>query len=459
MSNPRVTGDWIDTYCQSVQNTEPPDLYHKWVAVSVIASALKRKCWFELGTLTVYPNFYIVLVGPPGIRKGTALGFGLDLLRRTGINVASDAGSRQALITKLKESLSQEPPVNGVVIFHSSLTVLSKELAVFLGFNNLDLMSNLCDWFDCGPEWSYDTQTRGKETVTAPWVNLLAAITPQQIQSTMPRETVGSGLASRIVFVYEDYCKFVPYPFQTPDEIKAFDALGIDLDAVHAMRGPFQMSGTWLNNYVDFRKELHDNPSLTDPNFEYYISRKPVHVLKLCMVMSASRGDTMIITEDDLHRAVSLLEETEKKMPRTFAGFGRASTAPLTNQVVEFLIKRGRVTENELMTSLLGNFTNSQELLGVADTLRRTGLISMGTNSKGQDIFIVDKTHPLYYQYTANGQFPAAASSRPPATAGPGASAGPSSPGQSASPAPPQGHPSQSASHSAPPSPSGKARP
>ena len=76
---PRQLVDWIDAYLKFTEKSEPPKMFHLWCAISVIASVLERKCRLEWGTITFYPNMYIVLVAPSGkARKGTAMGVPLD---------------------------------------------------------------------------------------------------------------------------------------------------------------------------------------------------------------------------------------------------------------------------------------------------------------------------------------------------------------------------------------------
>ena len=125
----RKLDDWIDSYLEYTSNTEPSELYRRWVAISTLAAALRRKVKVEWGLLTWYPNMYIVLVGPAAARKGTAMDPGLDLLRETDIPLGSDSGSREALIEKMKLAIdidSDNP--NIIPVPHHSLTVYSKEL-------------------------------------------------------------------------------------------------------------------------------------------------------------------------------------------------------------------------------------------------------------------------------------------------------------------------------------------
>ena len=69
----RLLDDWITRYLELNDNSEPPICYHLWTAIVTIAACMQRKCYLDWGMTAIYPNFYAILVGPPGGRKGTAM--------------------------------------------------------------------------------------------------------------------------------------------------------------------------------------------------------------------------------------------------------------------------------------------------------------------------------------------------------------------------------------------------
>ena len=56
----RNVENWIDSYIELQDDTEPAALFDRWVAYSVIASALQRKVSLKLGRLTYHTNLMIV---------------------------------------------------------------------------------------------------------------------------------------------------------------------------------------------------------------------------------------------------------------------------------------------------------------------------------------------------------------------------------------------------------------
>lgn len=335
----RKLPDWIDGYMRYTQNTEPPLLFRKWTAISVIASVLQRKCRVEWGSsLTFYPNLYIILVGPSASGKGTAMGPGLDLLQDLAhIKIAAQATSLQALIRRLKETNYSDVDLDtGEMQMHSSLTIFSKEFTVFLGFHNREMMSTLCDWYDCDRYWSYETIARKKEEVIGPWVNLFGATTPALIQSSMPLDAIGGGLTSRIIYVYEEKRdKIVALPMETQEEKKLRRWLLQDLEKIYMLSGAFKYTSNFMDAWAEWCREIEEGQvPFEDNRFDGYIGRRRNHVMKLSMVMCASttKNKQMIMTRDDFERALQTLIEVEKKMTMTFSGVGKSDISSLLHR-------------------------------------------------------------------------------------------------------------------------------
>lgn len=374
MEQTRLCSDWITTYLQFTENSEPPLLYRTWVAVSVLAATLQRKTFLQWHS-ELYPNMYIVLVGPPGkCRKGTAMGPGYRLLMEKGIRLAAEATTRESLIRFLRESGGMDTdPLTGNVMIHASLTIYSQELTVFLGFNNNQLMSDLTDWFDCRDRWTYRTKNMGEDDIVGVYVNLIGATTPELIRSALPMDAVGSGLTSRMVFVYEDRKgKKCPAPFATKGEKAQREQLSKDLGQIMLLRGEFKISADFMDRWTDWYMHADEKQPFEDVRFAGYFERRPTHLLKLCMIMSASRGNDLRITTGDFDRALSLLTETEKKMPMVFMGHGRNPNADTLTKVMAYLGNKGQARESELLRA----FYRDVDKRGLGDIL--TGMKTMG---------------------------------------------------------------------------------
>ena len=339
--NERNIPDWIDGFMLLTDNSEPPLLFRKWTAISTIASALQRKCRVEIGiSLTFFPNFYIVLVGPSATGKGTAMKYAYDIIEQIpSIRMSSQATSLQALIRRMKEvNLTDIDPATGEQLFHSSLSIFSNEFTVFLGYHNRELIASLCDWYDCHNRWSYDTIKRDKEEIIGVWVNILAGTTPDNIQASMPMEAIGGGLTSRIIFVNEEKKnKLVVFPSTTQRELELQQYLTHDLEQISLMSGLFEFSQDAMLFYSDWCHIADKNPPFYSPKFDGYCGRRRNHLISLSMICSASRDNRLIIDKIDLERASILLAEVEVKMGTVFRGIGTSDISSLMNDAIGFI--------------------------------------------------------------------------------------------------------------------------
>ena len=339
--NKRHLPDWIDGFMLLSENSEPPILFRKWTAISTIASALQRKCRVDIGiSLTFYPNFYIVLVGPSATGKGTAMKYAYDIIENVpAIRLAAQSTSLQALIRRMKETnLTDIDIETGEQYYHSSLSIFSNEFTVFLGYHNRELITSLCDWYDCHNKWAYDTIKRDKEEVIGVWVNLLAGTTPDSIQSALPMEAIGTGLTSRIIFVNEEKkSKLVVFPAVTHREIELQQYLIHDLEQITLMSGCFHFTEDAMSYYTGWCYEADANPPFRDPKFDGYCGRRRKHLLALAMVCSASKSNSLVLSKDDIERSSQLLLEVEVRMGLTFKGMGKSDISGLINDSIAFI--------------------------------------------------------------------------------------------------------------------------
>ena len=383
-SDGRILGDWLTSYTEFAENSEPPPLFKIWSGVSAICACLQRKCW-TVWDRPVYPNMYIVLVGPSGCRKGTAMGPIMTLLVNLGIKMAAEAITREALIKVLKLSGVTDYEVTKdqtEPIMHASLTIFSQELSVFLNRNNEALLADLCDWYDCRDQWTYQTKNMGTDIIIGVWVNIFGATTPTFLQSSLPQNAIGGGLTSRMVLVYGDKKhKSCPCPFLSPEEKELFKELFRDLEDINQLRGEFKMTKDFLNTYSNWYMKSEEKPRFKDINFAGYNDRRATHLRKLSMVMSASRGDDMILTEMDFLNALTLLERTETRMPLALSGRGLLEKSNVLEDIIRLLSSKGTLTTSDIASRFYRDI-DLDELNRMVRTMEKAGICSIAQMGK-----------------------------------------------------------------------------
>lgn len=367
--------NWLLSYLAYTAESESPEEYHKWVAISAIAGAIRRRAFFDMGYFLLYPNMYIVLVGPAGrCKKSTAMRVGRSILSGVpGINFTTDSVTRERLIQDLTQSHADG---------HSSMTAYSSEFASLLTSSGMDMVVFLTDIFDSPTEWSHKTKVGGTNKIKAPYLNLIGATTPDWIAKAMPLDTVGIGLTSRIIFVYQDTPRVRPaFPKLSPAQIQLKQYLIEDLAAMAQISGEYTFAPGVQEEYDEgwYQKRIKNPNPTNDPRLNGYYERKPMHLLKLAMIIAASRRDETVIESEDLQLALQLFDEVEGMMPKVFANVGKNPLAVDYDDVLAAIRSGDGASFGELMKRFK-HAVRKDELNEVLETLVETKQIVPGPN-------------------------------------------------------------------------------
>lgn len=350
---PRIRQNILQAYLERVQKTEPSAHFHIWVTVQLIASCLGRKCEVVFGPQKYFPAFYVVLVGPPGARKGTAISYGTELLQHVrNITVAPDAATRQQFFKEL-ERAQDIVHFGDTVLAHCSLIVVADELAVFLGDNDPQRLAELCRFFDGVPLHEYKTVGGTNAYIPNPAIWLLGATTPNWIESCMPQLAVGGGITSRIIFVYAPKKdKHISLTKMEPFDQKIEAEIINDLQVISEMRGQFFVDKSGDETFDKWYSEIYPRMQPEDTRLTYFMDRLPAHVAKLSMVTSAARRDTMTITGGDVAMAVKMFNEIIPNMTHALGGMGLNVLSRQTEMVRLMLKEQGPTRKSVIMRVL-----------------------------------------------------------------------------------------------------------
>lgn len=388
----RQLKDWLTTYVDFTQTTEPPTQYHLWSGICAIASCLQRKCWTNWGFSNVYPNLYVVLVGPPGGRKGTAMIIAKSFIQDLDIPLGSDSlGSVQALYKEIMESTQNYTTTNGSMHEHRSLSVWSEEFQVFLNDNVPGLIPSITDLFDSPKKWGYSTVGRGVEKLNNCWLTLFGAITPSLLQNRLSQDAVGGGLLSRILFVvgYGRKQK-VSFPFLSVEQEAVKLKLLQDLEQIKNLAGQFQMTEKYLETYDKWYMSPSADAGVDSEKFVGYNGRRALHLKKLTMIVSASSNNDMIITSKHHAIALAILEYTEYEMPNAFYGLGRGMHSDILSDLRRFLQERGATQGHITWVEILQRFISDalpNELETYVGMCESIGLVKRVRSPAGNRVY------------------------------------------------------------------------
>jgi len=374
--------NWITGFLEYMDNSEAPTSYIIWTAISAVAAAMQRKCYLKWGLITFYPNMYIVLVGPPGGRKGTAMGPAKNILRTLKVPLAPSFATGPSLVKELVDKTANYANVHGQMVPHSSMTIMSEEMAVF--FTDPDMEIKLTDLFDNPDQWEYVIKTGTSDYLDNVWVNLLGCITPSLLQDKITIDSVGSGFASRLIFVVEQgKRKRSAMPSAPVGGDEMLEKLTSDLERIKMLKGRFKFTADALRAYKIWYSNPEVDHAVSGGKFEGYNSRRAMHLLKLCMIVSAAKSDNMVVDVTEFNYALTLLEAAESKMSQAFQGVGRSENAAIMGDLLRYLQQRQSCTWVEILDTFKLD-CDSDLLEKMLTTLKTIGRIKMNMAKDGK---------------------------------------------------------------------------
>ncbi len=387
----RNVDNWIDSYIKLQKNTEPAKIFDTWVAYSLIASALRRKVKLRLGRLTYNTNLYIVLVANPGVaRKTQSIKYGTKFLKTIPeIITCADSATKEAMTDDIEKSALDHLMADNTPYRHSSLNIISKEFESFLGqrSENTRMLTALTDLFDCPGEWSSRTRHGTSNAIIRPWINLLAATTPDSLANSLPASAIGGGLTSRMLFIYaERKKKRIAVPAMTKEEEKLQELLEQDLHKISMISGEYTMSQDCTNRWTDWYNNYDEDESgariCEDKSFSGWYSRKPMYIMKLCMVRAAAVSNSMVIEWKHVEEAIKAIMQVERVMGNAFKAIGKSEITAEVDAVYQIVREYKSISEKQLMSTIWRDI-DSNKFENVIETLIKTGKIKRGY--KGPD--------------------------------------------------------------------------
>lgn len=178
--------------------SEAAEAYHFASAWSVWGAALERRVYFPYFG-KVYPNTYIVPIGPTGDHKTSAERLAVGLAESAGQRVIRGGGSGEGLADDL-----QSGPA---LVFIEELSTLLRPQR----WEGATLGPMLTEVFDCPPRYERSFRKKGIY-VERPTMSLLSASTPEWFWQDARDVDLRGGLGNRILFFDGQAQAEVPLP-------------------------------------------------------------------------------------------------------------------------------------------------------------------------------------------------------------------------------------------------------
>lgn len=391
---PRKLSSFVDGFLRYTEGRGSPAIYRKWTAIFLVGAALERCAWITTAKGVLYPNQYIFLIGPAGVGKSlcTAMSYNLLAAIRTPespIHIAPTSVTKASLADALAKAdrrvikLTEKVPLNAF----NSLQVIANELGVFLPAWDGDFMSTLTDLWDNGRY--HETRRTSKIEINIPnaQLNLLSATTPAYLNSLLPEGAWEFGFMSRVINIYSGETEYTDIFAELDNDGVGWSELVNDIKDIYSIWGEFTITDD-VKEAINAWARQGFRPRPDHPKLTHYITRRLAHLLKLCIIASASTSSNRIITLEHYAEALDWLVEAESHMPDIFKALKTGGDARAIEECWHFaylhFMKKKEPVPEFLLVTFLGERVPAHSVDRILDVMVRAQLLTKKFTNSGQ---------------------------------------------------------------------------
>lgn len=377
-------------YLEYVGRSEAPVVFHRWSALTILGAWLGRRYYYPFGSSNINCNLYIMLMGNAGSRKSTAIKLATKVVKAAGYdNIAADKTSKEKFLMDLAGELDFEEgsKTSSTSILDTNLfgdepkedaeiLIAADEFNIFMGNGNLEFLALL------GTLWDYEGPFKNKvknsksNEIMNPTISMLAGNTATSFSLAFPPEAIGQGIFSRMLLIHGERTE---HKITFPKRIEAERTLEL-VKYLHSIRNTVAGEAKQSSKAEMLLDKIYQSSGgINDVRFESYNNRRFTHLLKLCLLVSASQLQTKI-TEEHVLLANTILSHAEHSMPKALGEFGKARHSDVSHKLVAVLENSDKpiVSFKELWThlhndletpeslkDLLGNLVLADKIMGV----------------------------------------------------------------------------------------------
>jgi hypothetical protein len=296
----------------------------------------------------IFPGAFVVCCAKSGVGKGPAIEtiekllHSVDfsenpILRHRGVCLGGSRLTSSGLFNFLSSPRAEKIThyKGEEILFHNGVFIAEEGASILSELKNagpgLEFGATLIQLLNAAPEIKRSLAKDDEELVCIknPSGSILVGLQTKLLMEFFPESAWSQGLTARAIFIYSEERKGMSI-FGTEKSGHHDDRIEVrtkleedlihDLEQITLLEGRFRyerpvqlLLDSWWNN-----GKPRDTP--THPKLESYGFKRVQHVLRLCMTLSASRSNDLVVTEEDATMALQFLREAEAAMPEMFEG-------------------------------------------------------------------------------------------------------------------------------------------
>lgn len=410
------TDGWLGLYLLYTQGSPCPTAWHFWCGVAALGAACRRNFWIDWNQYNIWPNHYIVILGPSGTWKSVAIRNAMvDLIDRLNgvlerdhpswpqdkyIQTFPEKATPEFILQSLQSKQvfeSKGPGHVGMRYTDSCGIVAPDEFVTLFGktayHSDLTAQITTALW-ECPYKWSAATISRGTEVLRNVSFSIVGGSTLEWIRKSATEDMFQGGFMGRCIFINRPR-EVVDIPRPDPFDPVTANYLAEQL-APLTLSEPREMrySLSWDRAFADWNS---DNTTLIDRGdiLASWYARKNSHLKKLSAILALSEGQ-FEMRPRHLEQAIEIFAVEEKYLPGMIGELMSHEIASLGDYVLGVLRNKGGVARHsDLYESTMRRVGSTRDFRDVIDSLTASNRLKREPGHRGQGVVYRLREHML----------------------------------------------------------------
>lgn len=435
--------DLLQHWRNITRDYHSPDSFITMGYYAMIGAALQRRVWTGSEQVPIYANQYNVLVGPPSVGKTLILILvkkcltqhmlfprkisteqaqqlqnaaenlsepANDAIKKMTnpplmLPMAADSTTFESLVQELAlatrthrfEYQLADGSMKKELYFHNSICFALSELSDLFKKKVEDIIRFLQTTYDC-QDFRHRTKTQGEDCIVHCCVNMLACATPKFIRDSIAHNLLGEGMASRIVFVYEEHPRHRNYDIPNWDESQqeSYDIIIRRIKDLNKLYGRVTMTA----ECHEFARWWYENEHVVNrvnksELLEDYYGRMRIHMDKLAMASHFGNSDDMVMQKESMETAIYTLQGIEAKMHLALTHAGKNPLYEISQNLMRWMKDKKEATQAEMTIQFIQDLPrpHTQSIVEILEILTMTKQLEKRLSMDGKPTkYVVGKT-------------------------------------------------------------------
>lgn len=370
--------DFLSAYLDYTSETEIPAFFNRWCAIAGIGALLGRQYYLPHSHSIIYPNIYCMLIGSSGTKKSTAIKLMKKLLRASGYTtIAASKTTKEKFLldlagesddgVKSPEEFLDESLFGNAAGRDAECFIMADEFNDFFGNGNIEFISLLGNLWDYEGVFDNRIKTGKSVSINNPTISILGGNTPTNFSLAFPTEVLGQGFFSRLLLIYgEPNGRRIAFPV-----IPTIERTTHIISSLTSIKRTIHGEANLSTGAKQLLNRIYEKGfGVDDVRFESYSNRRFQHLIKLCLIVAASRM-ALELSERDIIYANTILSYTESLMPKALGEFGRARNSDVTHTILDIISRASvPVTTKEIWKEVRQHLDKLTQLVEILMNLQ-----------------------------------------------------------------------------------------